>query len=178
MSRRLGLRASEQSPRPILLPDVLDSERDFLAIEQLVERASNLGAGLLNLQSSELEGPSALAGKIRNYDRNREGAASGPLLDDRSYLALWSVGEFRELEIERALSEAAVREKSMWAALKGEADEDPDDGRAETGPVFRDRPPDSRGLYAWKCWQRLAAGIIQPGDRIVPASPPPDDSDI
>ncbi len=86
-------------------------------------------------------------------------------LDDRSYLALWAVSEYQVRRSDRLLAEAAARERSMWAALKGE-----EESAAETPPGSP--APDRRTAYAWQCWRRLAAPLLLASDVIVPNAAP------
>ena len=171
MSRRLGIKAAPSSPRPLLMKDVLDPERDFLLIDQLAGQASQLGAGVLNLGAGRPEGLRTLIDGISAYDsgRSRDCAEGRPLLDDRSYLALWAISEFRALESDQALAEAAYRQKDMWALLKGENQVEGDCADKASTDVANWPPSeaDHRALYAWKCWQRLAVGLIDDLDRII-----------
>ncbi len=117
LTRRLGLAAGPEGPRPLLLPDAADPETDFQAIDQLNMRASQLGAGLFSLAAESPESLPALLGSIRSY-RGKE--KPGPVLDDRAYLALWAINEHQRRQSEALLAEARIKEKEMWAALKGE----------------------------------------------------------
>lgn len=165
LSRRLGLAAGPGGPRPLLLPDAADAETDFQAIDQLNMRASQLGAGLFSLAADSPESLPALLGSIRSY-RGEE--KPGPALDDRAYLALWAINEHQRRQSEALLAEARIKEKEMWAALKGEEVPSP------PSPARLERPlpePDRRALYAWRAWRRLAAGLLGPDDLLVPTAP-------
>lgn len=169
LSRRLVLSPADSTPQPLLLPDVLDPERDFLVIDQLAGSASQLGAGVLNLEAGRLESLPTLVEGIANYGSGQRDSVGSPLLDDRSYLALWAISEFRAWESDQAMAAAASRQKNMWALLKGEEAEN--DLGAEMSPLSdeAERPfeADSRAVYAWKCWQRLASGLISDSDQII-----------
>lgn len=166
LRRRLSLTPLAKGPAPLLLPDLISPEQDFAAIDQLVRSAGELGAGLLNLSRDLPESLPALTGAIANYSPAEKTVKTGPLLDDRSYLALWAVNECRARRSQALLAEASARERTMWAALKGEE---------ETASIAEvDRPleeADPRTVYAWRCWRRLAEPLLRPSDLILPTAP-------
>lgn len=173
LQRRLALNPAADGPAPLLLPDMVSPEHDFAAIDQLVRTAGELGAGMLNLSRDLPDSLPALTGAIVNYPAVKKASeeAGGPLLDDRSYLALWAVNEHQARQSQALLDEAAARERAMWAALKGEAVPAP--------PIKEEDPPpaeeaDPRTVYAWRCWHRLAAPLLQPSDLILPTAPAAD----
>lgn len=166
LSRRLSFAADRANASPLLLPDVRTPEEDFAAIDQLVRTAGELGAGVLGLPGRVPESLPGLAGTIRDYHQGLPDKP-GPVLDDRSYLALWAATEYQARQSERLLAEAAVKERSMWAALKGEESEAAEEG-LDYGQA---QEPDRRTVYAWRCWQRLAAPLLRESDLIVPNAP-------
>jgi len=166
--RRLGLSPAPDGPAPLLLPDLLSPEQDCAAIDQLVKTAGELGAAVLNLSRKVPDSLPALTGAIANYPAAKKTLLAGPLLDDRSYLALWAVNEYQARQTRSLLDEAAVRQEAMWAALKGET---------EAAGGGNDFPPpaaeaDPRTAYAWRCWRRLAEPLLTPADIILPTAPP------
>lgn len=168
LKRRLGFGpASPEGPKPILLPDLLGPEEDFLTLDQLAVKASQLGSGLLNLGGGPDDGLFALISGIRDYSGRKKEAGENPILDDRAYLALWAVSELRALESDKAMAEAQARQKAMLAALKGE---DEADGGQPNEPAWPIRPAESsaRAAYAWQCWHRLAKPFLRDSDQIVP----------
>lgn len=169
LRRRLLLTPLEDGPAPLLLPDLVNPEHDFAAIDQLVRSAGELGAGLLNLSRDLPESLPALTGAIANYSPAEKMAKTGPLLDDRSYLALWAVNEYQARRSQTLLAEAADRERAMWAALKGE-EETASDSIAESDPPPEEEA-DPRTAYAWHCWRRLAGPLLRPSDIILPTAP-------
>ena len=174
LRRRLGFGPiAPDGPQPILLPGLQDPERDFLALDQLIVKASQLGSGVLSLRDGPAEGLHALVSGIRDYSGRKKVAGENPILDDRSYLALWAVSELEALESERALAEAEAKQKAMWAALKGEDCDEDNRPSEDTRPARSAN--DSRALYAWKCWSRLAGYILQDSDQIVPTLPQPEE---
>ncbi len=172
LSRRLGLAPVPGGPAPLLLPDAVSPERDFAAIDQLLRQAETLGAAVLSLDRRIPESVPALAGALRDYrpdpGQPTETVAPQPILDDRSYLALWAATEYLARQSRDLLAEAAAREQAMWAALKGE---EPEPALPSPPP---DGEPDRRAAYAWRCWRRLAAPLIRPADIIVPTAPAAD----
>lgn len=169
LTRKLGLGPELKSGfYPLFLPDLVDPERDCLAIDQLAQTVGELGAGVLALIRRVPESVPGLAAAIGRYREATGEAGPGPILDDRSYLALWSINEFRAWQSYRLLAETKAREKAMWAALKGEE---------EALPPLRDMieppapEPDSRTDYAWTSWLRLTADLIGPDDVIIPGAP-------
>ncbi len=175
LTRRLNLQPWPEAARPLLLPDIESPEADFRALDQLAQRASELGAGFLGLSLKPAESVISLAARIEGYgspDRGPGPAEGAPILDDRSYLALWTITEYQTRQSRDLLARAAAREQAMWAALKGEeADQSPTEERPA-------QEPDRRAAYAWRCWQRLAAPVITGADVIIPAWPEtPADSD-
>lgn len=169
LRRRLSLTMPEAGPTPLLLPDLTNPEQDFAAIDQLVRSAGELGAGLLNLSRDLPESLPALTGAITHYSQTENTAKTGPLLDDRSYLALWTVNEYQARRSQALLAEAAARERAMWAALKGE-EENFSAPIAESDPLPEEEA-DPRTAYAWRCWRRLAEPLLMPSDIILPTAP-------
>ncbi|MDR1045822.1 MAG: hypothetical protein LBP33_12030 [Candidatus Adiutrix sp.] len=165
LERRLNLPPSTDF-RPLILPGVESPGRDFLALDQLVQKAGDLGAGFLSLSRRTPESLPALSRAVRSYPEASPPAPAGPVLDDRSYLALWAVTEWQRRAGEELLNRAAASQRAMWAALKGEAETDLP---ARTAPAPEE--PDRRGAYAWQCWRRLAAPLMRPGDRLAPTAP-------
>lgn len=166
LARRLPS-ADRKTARPLMLPDLRSPEEDFAAVDQLVRAAGELGTGLLGLPGRTPESVPGLAGAIRGYHQGPEGEP-GPVLDDRSYLALWAATEHQARENERLLAEAAAKERSMWAALKGEEGPPPEEVSASgRAPEEADR----RTVYAWRCWRRLAGPWLLDSDVIVPNAP-------
>ena len=167
LARRLDIPASPDAA-PLPLPGLNEPERDFAALDQLLSQASQLGAGFLTLDRRDPESRPALTGALRHYPP--QPSATGPLLDDRSYLALWTATEYQARQSESLLAEAEASERAMWAALKGE-----DDQLAAplTGPI-PPAPANGRAVYAWKCWRRLAGPLLTPNDIIVPTAPEED----
>ena len=132
LRRRLNLILNDDSPKPLLLPDVADPERDYLYLDQLAQRSAQLGAGTLDLNFNQAEGLFALRDDIRDYASSAgDKPAAGPLLDDRSYLALWAVSEFRSLESDEALARARLSQETMLASLQGEIFGEDDGGQPE-----------------------------------------------
>lgn len=168
LRRRLSLTPHEDGPAPLLLPDLVDPEQDFAAVDQLVRSAGELGAGLLNLSRDLPESLPALTGAIANYSPVEKTTKPGPLLDDRAYLALWAVSEYQARSSQSLLAEAAARERAMWAALKGE-EEIAFASIAEFPPPEEEAYP--RTAYAWRCWRRLAEPLLRPSDVILPTAP-------
>lgn len=171
LRRRLALSPISGGPAPLLLPDLLSPERDFAAIDQLVKTAAELGAGLLHLSRDLPDSLPALSGAIANYSAARPAPPTGPILDDRSYLALWAVNEYQARQSRSLLAEAAAREEAMWAALKGEEAPAEGSGRDDDPPPPAEEA-DPRTAYAWRCWRRLAAPLLSPADIILPTAPP------
>jgi hypothetical protein len=168
LDRRLGLSPVPGGPAPLLLP-AGPGEPDLAALDQLVSRAETLGAGLLNLEGPP-PGPTALAEAIR---RPAPAPPPEPLLSDRAYLALWSLTEYQAALGDELLAEAARKERAMWAALKGEtASETPPPAGPPAGLPAGE--PDRRAAYAWRCWRRLAATVLRPGDYIITTVPEPE----
>jgi hypothetical protein len=132
------------------------------ALDQLADRAGRQGAGLWPLLVPPEAGPSALASAIRHP---AAAAAPRPLLSDQAYLALWTLTEHQAAAGAGILAEAARKEQAMWAALKGE---DPSPPPTAEQPA---ETPDRRAAYAWRCWRRLAAPLLKPGDLILPTAP-------
>ena len=166
LARRLGLKP-EDGFYPLLLPDLTTPEQDFAAIDQLATTVGELGAGVLALSRRTPESVPGLAAAIGHY-REAADVPASPVLDDRSYLALWAINEYRTYQSNRFLAEAKVKEKAMWAALKGE------DASFSAAPLSApvDEPePDSRTIYAWGCWQRLAGPLLNSTDIIIPSAP-------
>lgn len=176
LRRRLGLTPDPAAARPLLLPDLADPERDFAAIDQLVKAAGQLGAGLLSLDRGTPESLPALTEAIAGYGRSAGPEAAGPLLDDRSYLALWAANEYQAGQSRDLLAEAAARQEAMWADLKGLTDDDDDPLPTAAIDCFPEIP-DARSAYAWRCWRRLAAPLLRPSDRIVPTAAEEDRAD-
>lgn len=163
LTRRLALEP-ERLAQPLLLPDLRGPEEDFAAIDQLVTLSQELGAGILSLPGAAPESQASLEGAIRDYNNMSKGE-TGPLIDDRSFLALWAVTEYQIRWGEKILAQAAAQERAMWAALKG--DDEPADAL-----LPRPTPePDRRTVYAWECWRRLAGPLLRPTDQIVPNAP-------
>ena len=165
LARRLGLVADPAAASPLLLPGGRGPEEDFLAIDQLVRAAGELGAGFLGRPGRTPESLPGLTSAIRGYQPGSPGRPA-PVLDDRSYLALWAVTEHQARQNDRLLAEAAARERSMWAALKGEETDD-----EEVVPQLPPPEPDRRAVYAWRCWRRLAGPLLLATDIIVPNAP-------
>ena len=165
LARRLGIAGGRDVASPLLLPDVRGPEEDFLAIDQLVRTAGELGAGLLGLPGRAPESLPGLTSAIRGYHQSSPGQPA-PVLDDRSYLALWAVTEHQARQNDRLLAEAAAKERSMWAALKGE-----EPGYEEEAGQVRPSEPDRRTVYAWQCWRRLAGPLLLDTDIIAPNAP-------
>jgi|GEM_PF-1958128 len=169
LSRRLAWAPASDGPQPLLLPDLVSPEHDFAVIDQLVKAAGESGAGLITLNRDRPNGWVSLAEAIAHYVPAADTPRAGPILDDRSYLALWAVSEFQASRSNALLAEAAIGERAMWAALKGE--------ESVPEPVLPDNnqfpaaEPDPRAVYAWRCWRRLAAPLIKPGDVILPTAP-------
>jgi hypothetical protein len=86
-------------------------------------------------------------------------------LSDQAYLALWTLAEHQAAAGAELLAQAARQEQAMWAALKGEEASPP-----PPAPPLADEP-DRRAAYAWRCWRRLAAPLLEPGDFIIPTTP-------
>lgn len=182
LRRRLNLNFEDGSAKSLLLPDVADPERDFLYLDQLAQRSAQLGAGAVDLNFTQAEGLSSLLSDIRSYTSPQEQPAGQPLLDDRSYLALWAVSEFRALESDLALAQAQARQSDLLASIQGENlgeyDELAENRQPEqsvSGSILNDRltifplrEADSRAVYAWKCWRRLTWGLISDSDQIIP----------
>lgn len=168
LTRRLGLPENRFQGTSLMLESVDSPETDFMAIDQLAALAAEMGAGMLSLKQVARESVNGLAVAISNYGNGLNQSKSCPLLDDRSFLALWSLNEYRRQQTKEALNEAAHKEEAMWAALKGEepaaAELDPVSKEAEPGPT-----PQSD--YAWAAWRRLAGGLIRKEDIIVQAVP-------
>jgi hypothetical protein len=152
-------------PDPAVAPLWLPGEAEGLtlaALDQLADRAGHQGAGLWPLLGPPAESPSSLAAAIR---RPKAEPAPRPLLSDRAYLALWTLAECQAAAGAEILAEASLKERAMWAALKGEeATPPPPPAEAASGP-------DRRAAYAWRCWRRLAAPLLRPGDLILPTVP-------
>ncbi|MDR2946236.1 MAG: hypothetical protein LBV79_05770 [Candidatus Adiutrix sp.] len=153
---------------PLLLPSLRSPEEDFAALDQLIRAAGELGGGLLETIGRAPESLPGLVSSLRHY-QDGGGAHALPGLDDRSYLALWAVSEHDRRRSAQLLAEAAAKERSMWATLKGEEDAE------QTTPQLPPADADRRTLYAWRRWRRLAAPLLRPGDIIVPNAPPEDD---
>lgn len=168
LTRRLELTPAPGGPSPLLLPDVVSPERDFAAVDQLLRQAETLGAAVLSLDRRTPESVPGLAGALRAYHPGAvpplEGASPQPILDDRSYLALWAATEYLARQSRNLLAETAVQEQAMWAALKGEEP-------ALPPQPYPDDEPDRRAAYAWRCWRRLAAPLLRPTDIIIPTAP-------
>ena len=174
LARRLGWPAARTSASALLLPDVREPEEDFAALDQLVHTTRELGAGLLGLPGGTPESLPGLTAAIRGYSQMGISDKPGPVLDDRSYLALWAVTEYQARQGELLLAETMAKEQAMWAALKGEADEAAEPGFA----CIPSSEPDSRTFYAWQCWRRLAAPLLLESDIIVAnAARPPEAED-
>ncbi len=173
LTRRLSVTRDPDGPEPLLLPGRLDPEADFAALDQLARRAGELGAGFVNLDRRTPESVPALAEALTRYrpggPASEAAEPSGPLLDDRSYLALWAITEYQARQGEGLLAEAAARERAMWAALKGEEPAAAPSSNSSS-PAGE---PDRRTAYAWRCWRRLAAPLLTPSDLIVPTAPVP-----
>jgi hypothetical protein len=165
LTRRLGLSSGPDSPRPILLADTADAETDFKAIDQLNTMAAQMGANFFTLAAVSPESLPALLGSIRAYQGEKK--AAPPILDDRAYLALWAINEQQSRQNEALLAEALLQEKKMWAALKGE--ETPSTSSPAPGEETPTEP-DSRTLYAWRVWRRLAEAVLGAGDVVVPTA--------
>ena len=168
LARRLGLAGDRAAASPLLLPDGHGPEGDFAAIDQLVRTAGELGAGVLGLSGRAPESLPGLTSAIRGYQPGRSDQPA-PVLDDRSYLALWAVTEYQARQSERLLAEAAAQERSMWAALKGE------EADLEEAVQLPPPEPDRRTVYAWQCWRRLAGPLLLDSDIIVPNAPMAED---
>ena len=163
LTRRLDLTPAERAAAdPVLLPDLTNPDRDFAAIDQLVRSAGELGAGILSLRPNDPDSFADLTSAILRG----QGRSGGPILDDRSYLALWTSSEFQVERSRRLLARAAERERAMWAALKGEG---------EPSPAPSVSPPpaetDRRAAYAWQCWRRLVGPLLGPDDILIPTAP-------
>ena len=126
LRRRLNLNFEAGSAKSLLLPDVADPERDFLYLDQLAQRSAQLGAGAVDLNFTQAEGLSSLLSDMRGYTSPKEQPAGQPLLDDRSYLALWAVIEFRALARDLALAQDQARAHEVLASLPGENAREPD----------------------------------------------------
>ncbi len=175
LARRWGWKpAGPEAPRPLLLPDLTDPERDFAAIDQLIRKAAEMGAGFLALIGRPPESLAEVRGALRHYSPE-EKTAPAPALDDRSYLALWAATEYQARQSRDLLAETARRQKAMWAALKGEEAE-PAPGALQAPPDGTGEP-DRRAAYAWRCWRRLAAPLLRPSDILIPTAPGPDDQE-
>ena len=172
LTRRLFLPTDRGGSSPLLLPDVRNAEEDFAAIDQLVSIAGELGTGLLGLPGRTPESLPGLTSAIRGYCPSRSSDQPGPVLDDRSYLALWAVTEYQARQSDRLLAEAAARERSMWAALKGEEAD-----IAEKPDPLPPSEPDRRTVYAWRGWRRLALPLLLTSDVIVPNAPTSEEGD-
>jgi len=168
LDKRLGRGPEPGSPQAILLPDRQSPELDFAAIDQLSTMAAELGTGFLGLSRSRPESLPGLVSAIENYGAAETGPAA-PVLDDRSYLALWAIAEYQTRRSRELLDRAAASEKAMWAALKGEDEPAGFPAAGDLSPS--DQEPDRRAAYAWQCWQRLAAPILIEDDVIIPAIP-------
>jgi hypothetical protein len=146
-----------------MLPPDPAEDLTLAALDQLAERAGRQGAALWPPLVPPPDGPGALAAAIRNPaapPRPR------PLLGDRAYLALWTLAEHQAAAGKELLAETARKEQAMWAALKGE---EGDPTLPPAAPPAGE--PDRRAVYAWRCWRRLAAPILRPGDLILPTAP-------
>ena len=160
MARRLGLASGPDGPAPLMLPDGPE-DLTLPALDQLAERAGNLGAGLWPL----LVPPAESHGVLTQAIRLGSFPAPRPLLSDRAYLALWTMSERQAASGAELLAEAVRKERAMWAALNGEeAAPPPSPAWAPAGE------PDSRTAYAWRAWRRLAAPLLRPGDLILPTT--------
>lgn len=170
LKRRLAWVPASDGPRPLLLPDLVSPEHDFAVIDQLVQAAGESGAGLITLNRNRPTGWASLAEAITNYVPAADTPPrAGPILDDRSYLALWAASEFQASRSNALVAEAATRERAMWAALKGE--ESVSEFAFPDKSQFPAAEPDPRAVYAWRSWRRLAAPLIKPGDVILPTAP-------
>jgi hypothetical protein len=160
LTRRLGLPPDPAGAAPLMLPADTES-LTLAALDQLADRAGREGAGLWPLLIPPTPGPSALAAAIRNP------AARDvrPLLSDRAYLALWTIAECQTATGEELLAKTARKERAMWAALKGEEEPPPPPTSTPANE------PDQRTDYAWRCWRRLAAPLMRPGDIVLPTAP-------
>lgn len=161
LRRRLGLEPLKAF-YPMLLPDQTEPERDFAAIDQMARRAASEGAALVDLNAREPESAEALARAIGRGPA--EPVAGRPLIDDRAYLALWSINQYQAWLSERLLAEASRRQWSMWRELKGQDDSEP---QVEAPAAAFPPPGDSRGDYAWRCWERLSQGLLRSDDIII-----------
>ncbi|MDR0881165.1 MAG: hypothetical protein LBP55_01270 [Candidatus Adiutrix sp.] len=170
LARRLALSPGPGGPQPLLLPDQHSPEYDFAALDQLAQKAAELGAGYLGLDGRIPESQPALATAIAHYQPGQSTPRPGlPRLDDRAYLALWSITEHQTWQSDRLLAETAAHEKAMWAELRGGEPDDlaePDLAAPERETISRS--PGPLAARAWECWHRLAAPILAPSDIIIP----------
>lgn len=165
LTRRLLLTPNRELAAPLLLPDARSPEHDFAAIDQLVKTAGELGAGFLSLRAEGSDNFAALTSSILHGAGGTP--VGGPILDDRSYLALWTVSEYHVRQSDRLLAEAAERERAMWAALKGEGD---GSGSVSERPDYPGDDTGRRAAYAWRCWRRLAGPLLIEADIIIPTA--------
>lgn len=168
--RRLALSPVSGGPAPLLLPDLVSPEHDFAVIDQLVKTAGEMGAGVLSLSRDLPDSLPALTGAIANYPTAPKTPLAGPILDDRSYLALWAVNEYQARQAQSLLDEASDKEEAMWAALKGE-NEAAGDANPNHDLFPMAEEADSRTVYAWRCWRRLAEPLLTSADIILPTAP-------
>ncbi len=186
LSRRLGLETHPPTAKAICLPDFTDAQKDFLIIDQLAQDPTAASGSLLGGEANfrPQESTAALAQAIANYEP-QEQSSSRPLLADHLYLALWTIAEFRQVEVREALVLASAQEKLMLEEVRGEdfdfidevldkilekGDEDQD---SEAPPDFwaADQiisTPGRRSKYAWQCWRRLVGPYLLPADVIIP----------
>lgn len=170
LRRRLALSPAPEGPAPLLLPDLVNPEHDFAAIDQLAKTVGELGAAALHLSRDLPDSLPSLTGAIANYPGPKKYPPTGPILDDRSYLALWAINEYQARQTRSLLIEAAAREEAMWAALKGEADFAGADGNPGDDFTSPEEVAAPRTAYAWRCWRRLAGPLMTPADIILPTA--------
>ncbi|MGL4207891.1 MAG: hypothetical protein ACRCTY_00740, partial [Candidatus Adiutrix sp.] len=111
--------------QPLLLPDAVSCEHDFKVIDELVKKTSHLGCGFLGLLEKPVDSVESLGRAISHYrEINHKDPRGKPILDDRSYLALWTFTEHQNEQSQKQWLNTLAYERQMWADLKGHDNDD------------------------------------------------------
>ena len=152
--------APAKDVQPLLLATGKAAEEDLAEImdlmRQLELKGVNAWTSWLNADQEELHTIT------QNIKTPATALPQKGLLDDRLFLALFSIMRLQKQKAEALLAEAETKTKKMWASLKGQEinEEVPPTAQASTvSSILFDKVMAS--------WQRLAAPLILPGDQII-----------